>query len=226
MNENLKFYHQSAEFAEDIPKISGFRAWKMPINEQNFCSSNPTAGMTKPPQIQGCCENLPGYLGIAQGWWSREDPKFPPRDGEGDPGYLRSMSEPFGEESERKAPGGGPLSWGDTQLKHSPGDPKNPPWPPLPAASWGQNHWFHLPGTKITNPTFPAPKSSTPSFLGPKSAIPTFWDQNQQSHLFGTKITNFTFLVEIPWESLILGVISERKGPASCASSIWRVKLS
>lgn len=25
--------------------------------------------------------------------------------------HLRSMSEPFGEESERRAPGGGPLSW-------------------------------------------------------------------------------------------------------------------
>lgn len=42
------------------------------------------------------------------------------------------MSEPFGEESERRAPGGGPLSWGDTEVKLSPGDPKKPPRPPLP----------------------------------------------------------------------------------------------
>lgn len=47
--------------------------------------------------------------------------------------YLRSRSEPFGEESERKAPGGGPLSWGDREVKHFPGEegaptpPKKPP---------------------------------------------------------------------------------------------------
>lgn len=53
--------------------------------------------------------------------------------------YLRSRSEPFGEESERKAPGGGPLSWGDTEVKHFPGEegaPHNTPThPPLQPAA-------------------------------------------------------------------------------------------
>lgn len=56
--------------------------------------------------------------------------------------YLRSRSEPFGEESERKAPGGGPLSWGDTEVKHFPdeeGAPQKTTHPPasnlLPGSS-------------------------------------------------------------------------------------------
>lgn len=140
-------------------------------------------------------------MGIAQGWWSQEDrlgasPNFPPGDGDrkGDPGYLRSMSEPFGEESERKAPGGGPLSWGDTELKHSLGDPQNTPWSPLPAASWGQNHQFQLSGTEITNSAFPGLKSPIPPFLRLKSPIPHFLGQNPQSHIFWGKIPSSTFL--------------------------------
>lgn len=48
--ENMAFSCQSAEFVEDISKISGFRVWKIPVavTEQNFYSSNPTAGTTKP----------------------------------------------------------------------------------------------------------------------------------------------------------------------------------
>lgn len=67
--------------------------------------------------------------------------------------YLRSRSEPFGEESERKAPGGGPLSWGDTEVKHFLGEeapPIKPPLTPLsnllpgPASSGGREErsWF------------------------------------------------------------------------------------
>lgn len=47
--------------------------------------------------------------------------------------HLRSMSEPFGEESERKAPGGGPLSWGGhggETLPVEEGDPLETHCPP------------------------------------------------------------------------------------------------
>lgn len=54
--------------------------------------------------------------GVMQGseWWSPFG------------AYLRSRSEPFGEESERKAPGGGPLSWGDMEVKHFPDEEGTP----------------------------------------------------------------------------------------------------
>lgn len=113
---NLRGSH-SAEFSQlqtlrcSSQKIPDWR-------QQNHPKSS--AVLPKPAGIFG---NQPG---------GSQNP--PPRDG--DPvfwgRYLRSMSEPFGDESERKAPGGGPLSWGGHGAETPPGDPKNPLVPQTP----------------------------------------------------------------------------------------------
>lgn len=117
----------------------------------------PVPAKESPQNPEGCCKNRLGYLRKPQGRWqparaSDAEPEASAGDPENVPPphhlsrgwgsplgaiYLRSMSEPLGEESERRAPGGGPLSWGGTgrrntsQVRKEP-PPKNPTHPPTP----------------------------------------------------------------------------------------------
>lgn len=175
ISENLTFSHQPTEFAEDIPKISGFRVWEIPmaVTEQNFYSSklslwyssNPTAGTTKPPQIPRHAVKISlDILELLRDGGARrisqEDAQFVPP-GMGIPVTCDPCPNRLGRSQNAKLqvealfPGG-------TWSLNTPRWPQKPPGHPLPAASWGKITQSHLSWAEITNSTFLGLKSIPP----------------------------------------------------------------